>query len=392
MKDLVKQISNHKVKRNKMSRVKIGKAKYGSTQKKFWKLKDGDAVYGILPPLGDLAADGKWSVYYKVHYGYKNAAGKSRPFQSCEVKNRKPPYMIEVPDAANERLAMLKGQLEKAKAAKDEKAKEALFKLVGGQKSLYNLDNNHYVNAIDLQGNVGVLKLRHKAKLALDEEIKALRKKNIDPLGLENRRYFVFSRSGSAMETTFKVSVYKKSMNIAGVGEVEQDVVHNLTDDVLDRLGDEAAQLDKIFKAPTSEEVAQIVKESTLTTGVSPNIDEILGFSSNGAATEAEEIVDEPGDEETTQEATAANNAPVATSSLTPAQANDALKTDSAPTPAPTPVVAPAQTVASVTTQVSTSTPVTAPKATQAAPPPTTSEKLNEMSDADFLKSLGIPV
>ena len=346
-----------------MSRVAIGKAKYGNTQKKFWKLKDGDSIFGILPPIGSLAQDGRWSVYYKVHYGYKNAAGKSRPFQSCLVENRKS-KMIEVPDAANDRLAMLKGQLEAAKASKNEKAKEALFKLVGGQKSIYNLDNNHYVNAIDLEGNIGVLKLRHKAKLALDAEIAAQRKKNIDPLGLENRCYFVFNRTGNAMETNFKVTVYKKEFNVEGVGPVEQTVIHNLSDDILDRLGDEAAQLDKIFKAPTAEEVAQIVKESVLTTGVSPNIDDILGFSKGGSATSTEEIVDEDDDAPTSQEVVASS--PVQEAPVAPVVAKPAptpAPVAAAPTPAPTPVVKPA--------------PAGVP--------------VSEQSDAAFLASLGIP-
>lgn len=388
MKDLIKQIQTHKQER-KMSRPKIGKAKYGSTQKKFWKLKDGEQVYGILPPLGDLAADGRWSVYYKVHYGYTNSAGKSRPFQSCEVKSRKAPYMVEVPDAASERLTMLKGQLEKAKAAGDEKAKEALFKLVGGQKSRYNLDNNHYVNAIDLQGNIGILKLRHKAKLALDEEIKTLRKNDVDPLGLENRRFFVFTRSGKANETMFKVSVYKKKLNVAGVGDVEQEVVSNLTDDVLDRLASEAAQLNKIFKTPTAEQVAQIVKESNLITGVSPNIESILGFNNSGTA-EVEETVDELGEEDAVQEAVPAAPATKSPSAIVQAVA-DALAAEQAEKQAAMAVTAPTAAGPLPMTSVAPPTaPAAAPKV-QATTPKTTSEKLSEMSDSEFLASLGIP-
>lgn len=354
-----------------MSRVKIGNAKYGSTQKKFWKLKDGDSVYGILPPIGDLAEDGVWSVYYKIHYGYKNAAGKARPFQSCLEENRKT-KMVEVPDAACERLALLKGQLEAAKKSGNEKAKEALFKLVGGTKSIYNLDNNHYVNAIDLQGNIGVLKLRHKAFLALKAEIDALRKKNINPLGKENCRYFVFTRTGNAMETSFKVSVYKKTMNIEGVGEVEKDVVYSLTDDILDRLGSEAAKLDVIFKYPNSEQVAQIVKESNLTTGVSPNIDEILGYTKSGA-TESEDVGDTAGDEDPFQETTAvAKNATAATTTAQQA------------TPATT-----VQTKVE-TTPVVLEKPKTETTKTAAAAPQTTADNVNSMSDKDFLASLGI--
>ncbi len=347
-----------------MARPVIGKAKYGSTQKKFWKLKEGDSIFGILPPLGDLASEGRWSVYYKIHYGYKNSAGKARPFQSSLVENRKT-KMIEVPDAANDRLKMLKGQLEAAKAAGNEKAKEAIFKLFGGQKSIYNLDNNHYVNAIDLEGNIGILKLRHKAMLALQAEIAAARKKNIDPLGLSNRCYFVFNRTGNAMETNFKVTVYKKEIDIKDVGPVEQTVLHDLSDDILDRLGDEAAQLDRIFKAPTADEVAQIVKESELLTGVSPNIDAILKFGANGSAAAAtEEIVEEEQEQE----------APTA------AQAAPEPVAQSAPTPAPAPAAAFVQPPVAVA-----ATPAPAAKPAPASTP------VAEQTDKAFLASLGIP-
>jgi hypothetical protein len=358
-----------------MARPVIGKAKYGSTQKKFWKLKEGDSVFGILPPLGDLASEGRWSVYYKIHYGYKNAAGKARPFQSSLVENRKT-KMIEVPDAANDRLKMLKGQLEAAKASGNEKAKEAIFKLFGGQKSIYNLDNNHYVNAIDLEGNIGVLKLRHKAKLALDVEIAAQRKKNIDPLGLDNRCYFVFNRTGNAMETNFKVTVYKKEMEIAGVGLVEQTVLHNLSDDILDRLGDEAAQLDRIFKAPTADEVAQIVTESNLLTGVSPNIDAILKFGANGAAAAAEEIVEEEqGQEQVLDQA--ATPAPVTQTASEPVA-------KAAPTPVP------AATVIATSVRQETVIATSAPAPTPVAKPTPVSTPVSEQTDKAFLASLGI--
>jgi hypothetical protein len=365
-----------------MARPVIGKAKYGSTQKKFWKLKEGDSVFGILPPLGDLASEGRWSVYYKIHYGYKNAAGKARPFQSSLVENRKT-KMIEVPDAANDRLKMLKGQLEAAKASGNEKAKEAIFKLFGGQKSLYNLDNNHYVNAIDLEGNIGILKLRHKAKLALDAEITAARKKNIEPLGVENRCYFVFNRTGSAMETNFKVTVYKKAMNIEGVGEVEQTVLHNLSDDILDRLGDEAAQLDKIFKAPTAEEVAQIVKESELITGVSPNIDAILKFGANGAA--AEEIVDE--EEQESAEVAVANEILKSEPDYAPNAVQPAAPVEIKTTPVPEPTVI--ATSARQETTVATSAPAPTPVAKPATVAPA-STPVAEQTDKAFLASLGI--
>jgi len=49
--------------------IKIGKAKFGAQnqQRKYFKLKDGEQAYRILPPLGELADQGRWSIFHSVH-------------------------------------------------------------------------------------------------------------------------------------------------------------------------------------------------------------------------------------------------------------------------------------------------------------------------------------
>lgn len=349
--------------------MKIGKANYGSGKKTYFKLKDGDGVYRILPPLGDLADDGIWSTYYRVVYGYTNTAGKSRAFESSLVMNRKT-KMIEVPDASVERLDKLKASLEAAKQKKDKASIERLHKLVGAPKSRYNLDSNHYMNVVDLQGNIGILKLRHKAKQALDVQIRKLRDKGIDPLAVETGRYFVFTRTGMGNETQFAVSVYGVEQEVDGVGTVSVPVVHKLSEDILNRLSSEAGELQKLFKKPTAEEVEQIVKESDLATGVSPNIDDILGYKKEEAAA----TTDDSGDDEA--EAYEAATTKAESETIETATANT---TEAEP---PAPVVAKTETKAP--------TPKTDTKKATTTAPQTTAEKVADMSDSDFLKSLGL--
>ena len=358
-----------------MSNAKLGKARYGGefTKRKYWKLKDGDSTFRIVPPYGSLADSGKWSQFYNVHYGYKNTKGQMRVFQSPLVKNRKT-KMIEVKDAALERIDILKAKMAAAKDAGD----QVVAKKIADLLQQYNLDNNHYVNAIDEQGNIGILKLRHRAKLALDATIKALRDAGIDPLDAETGRFFVFRRSGDGLDTTFQVSVKKKKFHVDGVGDVEQDVVHVITDEILARLSKEGADLDKIYKRPTAEEVEQIVNTSDLLSGRSPAVDAIFDAKQDGG----EEDVEELGEE--TAPANTAVSAPVATATVA--------------TPPTTPTVAPAVVKASVIVNP-TPAPVVAQPApvVQAAPvvqqptaPKTTAQTVSEMTDDDFLKSLGL--
>jgi hypothetical protein len=377
-----------------MSIPKIGKAKYGSTKKTYYKLKDGDAQYRILPPLGELADEGIWSIYYRVIYGYTNPAQKSRAFESSLVKNRKT-QMIEVPDAAVERLDKLKASLENAKAKKDKKAVDALHKLVGAPKSRYNVDSNHYMNVIDLQGNIGILKLRHKAKQALDVQIRKLRDKGVDPLSVDNGRYFNFTRTGMGNETQFAVTVYGIEKEVPEVGLVSVPVVSKLSDDVLSRLGSEAGELQKLFKKPTAEQIEQIVKESDLATGVSPNIDDILGYKKEEATATTDDS--DEGQESTEAEATteaggSGGNGSVQTSSGdvdVTSYINNTTQ-QAAPTQEPKAVLHKTDgTTQTLTDKEAAAYKPIERKATTTAPQ-TSGEKIADMSDEEFLKSLNL--
>ena len=255
------------------------KPNYGKSQfkeKNRYSMKDGDVVFGILPqPKGSNAErsgtySGNWSRYLSLQFGYKNSAGKARPFESPLVRNNKT-KMIEVPDAALDRLNDLKAKLELAKKEGNAPLAAKLETLVGFQ-GVYNVDNNHYMNVIGLDGNIGVLKLRYTAKQALDEEIKKLQAAGVDPLSFDNGRFFVFSRSGKNRDTAFKVSVYSEQVDAL----TSRQVVRKTTPEILARLETEGFDLSDLAPKLTSDEVAQVVAESDLMTGKSPAIDRLI--------------------------------------------------------------------------------------------------------------------
>jgi hypothetical protein len=348
----------------------FGKGKFGGNKRNWFKLKDGDSVYRILPPMGDLAEEGRWSQFWGIHYGYKNSKNETRTFQSPLVKNNKT-KMVEVSDAALDRIDNLLARLDAARKAKDEVLVQELLKLAGGQKSRYNLDNNHYLNVIDLQGNIGILKIRHKAKLALDTAIKKLRADGIEPLDPETGRFFVFTRSGTNRDTLYQVTVYKKKFVAPGVGEVEQDVVHTITEDIAKRcvvvkgyaednkpiyLYKEAANLSTLFKKPTSAEVERMVKEG---------------------ATAVDEILDSKASTTTVDEVNEDDNSPEDDYTSPPATVTTIVKATVTAVETTQPVVAEVGSTLSA--------PV---KAEAKAAPRTTAETVADMSTEDFLKSL----
>lgn len=380
----------------------FGKAKFGGNKRTWFKLKDGESVYRILPPMGDLQEDGRWSQFYRIHYGYKNSANQMRTFQSPLVRNMKT-KLIDVPDAALQRIEQLLAKLDEAKKSKNEELVGQLLKLVGGQKSRYNLDSNHYMNVIDLQGNIGILKIRHKAKLALDLAMDKLKDEGLTGRGLDadNGRFFVFSRRGSGRDTVYSVSVYEQKMNVEGVGEVKKAVTHVITDDIAKRcvvltrdgfVYKEAANLLTLFKKPTSEEVERIVREGEKA------VDEILDAKTTNLGDSGEDDSGSEDDEASTTEAKNAANggvtqvtAPTGTAGgVNTAPPGTTLTGNSGIT---TTNNVPATTATKATTDVTPT--VTAPATVTAVPataPKTTAESIATQTEEEFLKSIGVQV
>lgn len=294
--------------------VKIGTRKKSSSEyqkREYFSLKDGNNIYRILPPLGELADDGVWSVYHKVHFGYKNQEGKMRTFLSPEVRNKE--KMIVTPDPALERIQ----KLEAARAKAKEMGNAAMVKKLDEQLFAYSLDKKHYMNAISLDGKIGILKIPHKSKLALDAEMKRLESEGIDPLSAEDGRFFNFNRSGRGLDTIHQVRVHEETVTENG-RRIKTEKVHVLTDDILSRLEKEASlNLRNLYRAVTEEQVRQIV-EADMKNDLT-QIDDILGIKARGqetSSTSTEATEEEPEESESVAASEPEQEAPRARASL----------------------------------------------------------------------------
>jgi hypothetical protein len=330
-------------------------------KKNRYSMEDGDVVFRILPqPKGTNAQRSpQWSEYHSLHFGYKNSEGKSRPFRSTLVKKNKE---VVVGDPALERLNELKAKLEQAPPGTPLAAK--LQGLVGFQGT-YNVDNNHYMNVIGLDGNIGVLKLRYTAKQALDAEIAKLRAAGVDPLSFDNGRFFVFSRSGKFRDTTFTVRPYTEQVDAV----TSRQVVHKVTAEILARLETEGFDLtsDEVAFKVTIDEIKQIVDQSDLLTGKSPAVDRIID-----ARWKAKRASNTNQNSNPTQN----DDGPDAPDTLPPT----AQLSNAKPTTTANPLGAPLASAVTTPTQAQAAA---APAATQA-------QAIDEMSDADFWAKMGI--
>jgi hypothetical protein len=326
--------------------MKLGRANYeGSTGKKRFKLMDGDNVFRILPPMGSLADKGKWIQYYSVVWGYENPEGKRRPFQDCRVTNYRT-KMVEVESAAyvkSEKIKAMYNDL-KERAKRGENVGEDTLKKALNLVKRFNIEGKYYLNVMNLQGEIGLLKVGRKVKDALEVEIKKLMGKNVDPLSIDQGRFFNISKSGKMLNTTYQVTVYKEQRVLEGGEIAEFDKVHKLDDSIIARLANEAYDLGTLYTKTTVEQVEAIVN------GANP--DTVLGLSSSS------QVEDDGGEDEeipTTSVATSSQN-------LTQ-EIEKSIEKPKAEAPAPSP----------------------APIAT-----PAPSSSLANMTDEDFLAKMGV--
>jgi len=327
--------------------MELGKAKYSSGRNTFTTKKGENNVYRILPPMGSLAKSGTWRTYVAVQWGFKGSDGRMKPFQDCRVVNHKT-KMIEVESAAYLFRSQLEANYADTVAAfKAGNASQDQVRQAKELKERFNLEARHYVNAVNLEGEIGLLKLNTTQKNALMQAIETQRNQGIDPLSVDKGVFFNFTKSnstGKIQDWVFGVAPYQENVRavIDGVETlVQKTKYHRMDEDFIGRLSAEAYDLSNLYPTPTPEEIARIVEEGELA------VDEILGNASSKDS-----------------------SAPVAATASTPVAAQAPVQTAAAPTPAPV-----------------TATPAPAPVA-QTAPAEASSGE--GQTDDEFLASLGI--
>lgn len=238
--------------------MKLGTAVYEQGNKNYFSFGKGKNLFilRILPPMGKLAESGKWSLYHRVEFGYAGTDNRMKPFLSPRVVNFK--KMVEVESLAHLRREKIKDQAKKAKEANN-------IELMAQTKVLlekYNQDAKHYMNVIDQNGNIGLFKIGHRGFQALKVEIDRLRAEGIDPLGVDTGRFFVFSRSGTSLETLYTVTEFKQKVEIEHEGAkmiVDKPFPHAITETIINKLSSDAFELGDVYPSVTPEEEALIL-------------------------------------------------------------------------------------------------------------------------------------
>jgi hypothetical protein len=335
--------------------VSIGKAREGGLLK-YFKIVDGDNVYRILPPLGVLSQLGVWSRYYPLAWGYKDSSGKMIPFVDPSVRNRTN-GMYDQMSAALERNITLKSRKDQLKegGASEEQVGQ-MIELI----KQFNIENKNYMFAVNVKGEIGVLKLGVTCYKALTGDRQTDDPGLLNKLGTNNPTtsltgaFINFHRSGRGFNTQYTVGPYFEPK--ADGSFVHR--LHTIDDNVkalLDSIGVDKLNLDTLYPYPSLEEVARIVSEG------SKAVDEILGKSKSSNASSE----------------TPPDNSLTATTTVPLQKAGENTEVAVQPTE-----------VAAATPEVK----VEVAKAEATAAPSASTQPFATMSNEDFLKSMGVNV
>ena len=267
--------------------MKVGKASFGNKKKDF-KIQDGCNVYRVLPAPGNLADSGTWYVYNRIEWGYKDSDGINRPFLDVreldfDNKDEEGNFLVKVESAAHLRRETLKARkTEVTELLKADRTNAALLeeiKQLNLDLKRFNLDAKYYLNVVNLQGEIGLLKIGATLFKALKaKRDKIMETKGEDILAINGGYFMDFSRTnetGKITDYVFEVTEYQENVEVNG--EVYQKTKkHNMDDVFISRLGSEARELSGMFKSVTAADVERFVNE-----GVSA-VEEVLGRAKDG--------------------------------------------------------------------------------------------------------------
>jgi hypothetical protein len=235
----------------------------------YFNIKEGDNVYRLLPPVGDLAESGTWWVKSVVHWGYRNSQEKSRTFK-CLGKGCPECAFIK-----NTQEALTAA--EKALPPKPTENDKAKVKFLTGVLKEHNLQITYCVNALSQENKIGLLSLKTTMWKTFGSIFENKWKpKKIHPASVDRGVWVNFSKQGSGPTAILGVTDVKKTVMVDGEAAEVTDI-HVLNQDTLNRMELEAFDLNKVSFTLTTEQVQRLV-DSMVDYACDPGIvDEVFG-------------------------------------------------------------------------------------------------------------------
>jgi hypothetical protein len=213
-----------------------------------------DNVYRVLPAMKTLAATGQYAKYYRTHRGFRGTDNGQKPF-ICPQEQDYKTKVIKVHCPVCDIVDQMEKELETwpSKGATKEQIKEFRDKNIWPFQS----EGKYYLNVVNTEGKIGILPIGSKSFKALEALAKEQEAKGRDITGIEGV-YLNFKKMSAYKGDAQAVFAVEMFIDTDAQGNMKLRT-HTIDQAFAQRLGPEAADLSKLFKSLTQEQIARIV-------------------------------------------------------------------------------------------------------------------------------------
>jgi hypothetical protein len=244
-----------------MNNVQIGKANYeknatgfGGGLSWFYIEDNKPNVYRVLPPLKSLAPAGKIAKYYRVHRGIRGTDKRQKPFMCIEESDYKTKVITQHCPICDH-VRDLEKNLESARLSGA--TKEQLMEVRKNTIFPLQSEGKYYLNVVNQEGKMGVLSVGSKMFAGFTALAKEMESKGFDVTGMQGI-YLNFKKTTAFKGDKNAVLAVEPYLAPSGDGSFRY-VTHDLTQDVINRLDKETADLGNLFRVLSSEQIATIM-------------------------------------------------------------------------------------------------------------------------------------
>lgn len=188
----------------------------GKKKNRFY-LQPGSNLYRILPPAHSLSTENKIAQYWSIIW-LTAPNGKKYPVPSILKKGKNGEVLVR--DPLIEKIESIAEMIKKATAINDIGAVQTLKEM---QSKIYN-KKFYALNAMNINGEVGVLHLPYTAYQSLQNKLKELFNNGIDPIGIgpDKGLFFDFKRTSDERgRVMYSVEVATKLQKNGAVPQLE---------------------------------------------------------------------------------------------------------------------------------------------------------------------------
>lgn len=219
----------------------------------------------VLPPLGELAAEGVWHRGHAWHWGYLGSNKRHRFFACIERKDMKT-KMITTRCPECDRLAKFKAEYEKKKElfckpkseggkGMDPRTADEALKMYTEHLFKFSRSYKEFINVVTPDDKIGVLQLSGKHLNVFKEQRKKLQARGIEPISINQSVTFEFKFTGRGGNTNY----FAEPVTVDNGNGAFALKMRKLPESVLRRLKSEAKNLNKMYTVLTAEQIQQLI-------------------------------------------------------------------------------------------------------------------------------------